>query len=63
MFLEKKLEVIENFPFINYNGDGLQNPEILLISTKLEVTSEVARSLSQSSEGVGGCSWAFIIPK
>ena len=46
--------------FVKYNGGGLRNPGTI---TDLELTPELLRPLSQSSDGVGRCSWAFPIPK
>ena len=46
--------------FVKYNGGGLRNVGNI---TDLELTAKILRPLSPSSDGVGGCSWSFLIPK
>ena len=46
--------------FVKYIGGGLRNVGNV---TDLELTVKVLRPLSPSSDGVGGCSWSFLIPK
>ena len=46
--------------FVKHNGGGLRNVGNV---ADLELTVKVLRPLSPRSDGVGGCSWSFLIPK
>ena len=44
-------------------GAGCEIREISPNDPDLEITTKLTRVLSQSSDGVGGCSWALLFPK